>query len=170
MKKGFEAGTGKNREAGQSLSAAKASHQPLPEWVEVLAKRCDETSQNAVAKELGYSAAVISASLKNSYKGDLSRVEQRVKGALMRADVACPVMGGITGGQCTRYQQRMSSGASSIFIRLKTTCPTCPHNMGGNRQSATSSPHAPDNMGGAISADAMPPLNPPRHREVDNAR
>lgn len=132
MDKGFEAGTGKNRDAGQSLATAKANHQPLPEWVEKLAERCDATSQNAVAKELGYSAAVISATLKNKYNGDLSRIEQRVKGAFMRADVVCPIMGTITGGQCTRYQHRAVSGASSIFSRLKATCSTCQYRESHN--------------------------------------
>ncbi len=130
MNRGFEIGTGKNREAGQSLATAKSHWQTLPAWIELLADKCDETSQNAVAKELSYSAAVVSAVLKNKYKGDLTRVEMRFKNAFMRADVACPLMGLITGGQCVRYQQKAVTGASSIVTRLKATCPTCPNREG----------------------------------------
>nr|MCH9852703.1 hypothetical protein [Alphaproteobacteria bacterium] len=107
---------------GSVLTPEKSSRTPLdtinardiPEWVIILAQKCDETSQSAVAEAMGYSAALISTVLKNAYTGDLRRVEARVKDMYIRADVPCPVMGEITGAQCTQYQHRAVTGASSI--------------------------------------------------------
>lgn len=105
-----------------------------PDWKVVLADACKQSSQSAVAKRIGYSAAVVSQVLKGSYKGDEARVQQAVEGALMGLTVDCPVLGEIPRHVCLEYQKREFAATNPVRVRLYHTCPTCPHYV-GNRKS-----------------------------------
>lgn len=103
-----------------------------PDWVIVLAEAVFSTSQGAAARRLGYSKSVISEILKNQYKGSLARIEQAVRGGLMGAKVACPVLGqDITTAQCLTHQRRPFSSIHSnvLHMRLWRGCKTCPNRM-----------------------------------------
>lgn len=102
-----------------------------PDWVIELARACDApgASQASVARRIDYSASAVSSVLRNSYGGDLARVEQVVRGALMAETVACPIVGEITRNVCLGHQKRARKfvPTSSMRVHLYRTCPTCPH-------------------------------------------
>ncbi|WP_282094340.1 hypothetical protein [Epibacterium ulvae] len=77
-----------------------------PEWVMGLARQCDATSQNAVAKELQYSAAVISTVIANRYPGNMDGVEERYRAQYENQTVVCPVRGEIRLKECRRWQEK----------------------------------------------------------------
>ena len=66
------------------------------------------------AKRIGYSSAVVSHVLNNDYSGDMSRVEAKVRGALMSQTVTCPIVGEIGLDRCLDEQKIGNTGASSI--------------------------------------------------------
>jgi len=100
------------------------------DWKDVLALECKRTSQSATAKRIGYSPAVVSQVLKGSYKGDESRVQQAVEGALMGLTVDCPVIGEIPRNTCLEYQRRPFAATNPTRVALSRACPTCPHYVG----------------------------------------
>ncbi|MBF0249931.1 MAG: transcriptional regulator [Alphaproteobacteria bacterium] len=96
---------------------------PLPDWIQVLAEECDATSQAKVGPRLGYKGAgVVCAVINNNYPGDLARVEDAVRGALMNATVECPVDGEITKDLCIRNQKTKLATTSNRRIRLYRAC------------------------------------------------
>lgn len=109
--------------------ARKAWGEDVPNWVEALAKACDETSQAKTAARLGYSPATVNLVLSNRYGASIDTVEQIVRGALMSETVPCPVMGKIGKDRCRQGVEtaRTFSAANSQHVRLFKTCPTCPH-------------------------------------------
>lgn len=102
-----------------------------PEWVVELARACDApgASQASVAKRIGYSPSAVSTVLRNGYAGDLARVEQAVRGALMAETVQCPIVGEIGRDVCLGHQKRARKfvPTSSMRVHLYRTCPTCPN-------------------------------------------
>ena len=108
---------------------------PLPEWVAALAAEADRTSQSATARRLRYSPAVVSCTLKRSYKGSLSAVEGRVRDVLMRASVVCPVLGTIASERCLTEQAAPFTGTNHVRVRLYRACRNgCPNSrIGGGR-------------------------------------
>ena len=98
-----------------------------PEWVIVLAERCDKSSQSAIARKLGVSGSMINQALKNTYAGRLDRLEMRVRGELMRECVNCPVLGEITERRCIDEQTRPHASTNALRIELRRACPRCPN-------------------------------------------
>ena len=78
----------------------------MPEWVNALAEACDRTSQNRVAHQLGRSAARVSTVLRNSYAGNMARVEELVRGARMHETTTCPSLGEIERQVCSMWRDR----------------------------------------------------------------
>lgn len=109
-----------------------------PDWVELLAQQADATSRSAVAKAIGYSAAVVSTVLGNRYGGDMGRVETAVRGAYQNRMVDCPVLGEISAAICGVEQRRPLNTASPQRVQLYRTCRAgCPHsNLGRKYQDA----------------------------------
>ena len=101
-----------------------------PDWIEALAEHCDASSQGAVAREIGCSAAVVNQLLGRSYKGRLDRYESRVRGQLMKETVSCPVMGEISKRDCADHQKRERDGfraTNPLRVALRKACPACPN-------------------------------------------
>jgi hypothetical protein len=99
-----------------------------PDWIVALAERCDKVGQAVAAAEVGYSAGVISGALRKTYAGDLSRVELKVRGALMRATVICPVLDEITTGECLEWQAKPFAVTSPRRVKVYLACRRgCPH-------------------------------------------
>jgi hypothetical protein len=94
----------------------------LPDWVLELAEEADRTTGAAVSNRIGYSPAVVSAVISKSYRGDLSRVEARVRGALMGATVECSVLGEIARDRCFDEQSTGFAATSSVRSRLYRAC------------------------------------------------
>jgi len=99
---------------------------PPPEWIAELAGACERQSQGQVARQLGYSAAVISQALSRTYRGDMGRLEAAVRGALMHETVECPVVGELGRDRCVRNQE-LPKGPTADPVRraLRRTCPAC---------------------------------------------
>lgn len=108
--------------------ARAAWDQALPDWVAELAELATNTSQAAAAKRIGYSAPVVSQVIGRTYRGDLARVEAKVRGALMHATVMCSVLGEIGLDQCRDEQRKPFHATSSVRTRLYRACRAgCPH-------------------------------------------
>lgn len=112
-------------------AARRAWGAAAPEWVLVLAEACDArlSSQSAVAKRLGVSGAMINQALRNTYAGRLDRLEQRVRGELMRETIACPVLGEITRRKCVDQQSRAYAATNQLRVELRRACPRCPNRL-----------------------------------------
>jgi uncharacterized protein involved in cysteine biosynthesis len=109
----------------------------LPDWVAELVRECNRSSAAGVAKRIGYSGAVVSQIIASKYPGDIARVEQKVRGALMGDKVMCPVVGEIGRDRCLDEQRMGNTGASSIRAKLYRACRSgCPHSHigGGDAQ------------------------------------
>ena len=103
----------------------------VPDWVMVLAETCDAQSLRKVADRLGYSASVLSRVLNGKYDGDLERVADKVRGALMGEKVMCPVVDEIARDQCLDHQRHGPPFTSSMRAKLYRACRNgCPHYRG----------------------------------------
>ncbi len=99
-----------------------------PDWVKALAIACDVSSQSAVARQLGYSPAVVSTVLANKYQGDLTAVEQAVRGALMAQTILCPVVGELSSQACNAHQRQPWAPHNPQRIQFYKACRAgCPH-------------------------------------------
>lgn len=127
----MSAGTNANANRAARFWGANA-----PDWIAALAVECDRTSQGQCAARLGISPALVNQVLGHSYKGRFDRIEQRVRGELMRETVDCPVLGEISRRDCLDHQARARSFRATNPLRraLYAACPICP-----NREDACSS-------------------------------
>ncbi|MES0879674.1 transcriptional regulator [Roseibium sp. SCP14] len=99
-----------------------------PDWVAELAHMATVKGLNNVAERLGYSSAVVSQTISNKYRGNLSKVEDRVRGALMGEKVACPVAGLIGRDKCLDNQALPRAITNSVRTRLYRACRnSCPY-------------------------------------------
>lgn len=99
-----------------------------PIWVRELATEANRTTQASTARKIGYSSAVLSHVFGNNYPGDMSKVEAKVRGALMGETVMCPVVGEIGRDRCLNEQAMPMTGASSIRAKLYRACRSgCPN-------------------------------------------
>lgn len=99
-----------------------------PDWVLEWARFASRTDGVRAAKRVGYSAAVFSHVMAKNYKGDIARVELKVRGALMNETVICPVVGEIGQDRCLDEQKMGHTGASSVRAKLYRACRSgCPH-------------------------------------------
>lgn len=105
-----------------SQKAAVAWNGAAPDWVGVLADEASRTSMGEAAKRIGYSTGVVSAVIANKYKGDLSSVEARVRGALLSEEVECPVMGDVRKDRCADEQKKNFTGTSALRTRIFNAC------------------------------------------------
>lgn len=136
MKRGPKAGRPSDTDFRETARAAWG--QLIPDWVEALAQEATRTSGVEVAKRIGYSAAVVSHVLRNAYRGDLERVEAKVRGALMGATVMCPVLGEIGRDRCLDEQKKPFNASSSIRSRLYRACRAgCPNSRLANKEPAS---------------------------------
>jgi hypothetical protein len=127
MKRGPKVGLKTERDFVAKAKEAWGS--ALPDWVHELAVFASQTSQRTAAERIGYSAAVVSHVFANSYNnGDLGRVEEKVRGALMGLTVVCPVYGDIGRDRCLDIQKQPFAATSSVRARVYWACRKgCPH-------------------------------------------
>lgn len=114
------------------MDAARAAWgEDMPDWVLALARVCTETSQAAVARELGRSGAIISQVLRGIYPADTARIEERVRGLYMDGQVDCPALGPLSTLLCQDWREK-----SREFVvgnpkrtRMFRACLRCPRNQ-----------------------------------------
>ncbi len=110
------------------VARAKAAWDPAPEWVIVLAEACCLTSQSKVGSRIKYSPATVSQILSNTYRGDIRRVEEMVRGALMSETVECPQLGEMSRARCLDWQKKPFAPSSSHRVAMYRACRNnCPH-------------------------------------------
>lgn len=98
-----------------------------PDWVVTLATACDETSQNKVAVQINRSASLVSAVLSGKYRGDMTAVEEVVRGVFEAATVECPELGTIPSNICRDWQLKSRSfvNVNSQRVRMYRACNRC---------------------------------------------
>lgn len=107
---------------------AWATEGGAPEWVIALAEAATTLGQKAAGERIGYSSSTISQVLSNTYRGNLDRICETVRGAYMQMTVACPVLGEIGRQQCLREQEQPFRATSSMRAQLYHACRNgCPH-------------------------------------------
>jgi hypothetical protein len=118
---------------GSRHGATSAHQKALSAWGEsirpeviALAEACDRNTASAVAKQLGYSAGLVSYVLANRYPGDVETVLAKVRGRYMAETVLCPVLGEIGLHRCLNEQKRPFAATNSTRARLYHACKTCP--------------------------------------------
>ncbi|MBN7785164.1 hypothetical protein JYP51_09555 [Ponticoccus gilvus] len=116
--------------SGPLETARAAWGQDLPDWVERLAVECAASSQNRVAARLRRSPSMVSGVLRNRYKGDMTAIEDLVRGVFERQRVACPVLGEIRRDVCRdwRAKSQTYSNVNSTRQRMFRACNACPRN------------------------------------------
>ena len=97
-----------------------------PSWLQALEAACKASSQTAVAKRLTVSNATVCAVLKGTYHADTTRIEARVRGALMAETVVCPLLGELPKDQCVE-EQGMGFHLNPHRAALYVACKTCPN-------------------------------------------
>ncbi|WP_261398087.1 hypothetical protein [Maritimibacter alkaliphilus] len=112
----------------QVMTAQNAWGDTMPDWIRTLAQACADSSQNQVARRLGYSSTVVSLVLRNKYVGDIVGVELAVRGTFENLCIACPVLGEIPLLDCRDWQQkaRTYSNENSMRVRMFRACNRCP--------------------------------------------
>lgn len=93
-----------------------------PAWILALREQVADKGQRTVAKEIGYSPAVVSQVLNDKYLGDVAQVEKRVRGAYMGETVFCPVLGEIPSNQCMDHQRKPFAPINPMRVRLFRAC------------------------------------------------
>ncbi|WP_319774446.1 transcriptional regulator [Breoghania sp.] len=111
------------------ISKARAAWgDALPEWIEELAALVDQVGLAATAKRVGYSTSAVSTAIRGLYTGDLARIEERVRGALMGEMVNCPAFGELARDACLDWQKKPWAPSSAARVRVYRACRGgCPH-------------------------------------------
>jgi len=103
-----------------------ASNEPL--WLKELRDQCSRQPQSKVAKEMGYSPAVINQVLAGKYRGSLEKVSSMVCSLYLGETVICPVMGELPTHRCKQYQQETFSATNPLRVRRYRACRAGCHN------------------------------------------
>ena len=100
-----------------------------PDWILELARFADAEGLRGAGKRVGRPPSTLSQALSNSYPGDVGKIEERVRGALMQLTVECPVLGEIGRDRCLDEQGKDFSGTSAMRAQLYRACrfSGCPH-------------------------------------------
>ncbi|MGR6871215.1 hypothetical protein ACU6U9_02650 [Pseudomonas sp. HK3] len=101
-------------------------------WLQELRAQCQTTSQHKIAKILGYSPSVINQVLKGIYRGDIKKVEQKVRGAFLGETVGCPILGELERNKCIEHQNAKYSSVNRLAVQLYRKCPSCRYNQTSN--------------------------------------
>ena len=116
----------------------------IPDWVLMLARMADRSSQAQAGREIGYSGTVVNAVIKNSYNGSLKTVEKAVRGRFMSETVTCPVLGEIGTHICLVHQKRarVFTAGSSLRVAITRACRGgCPYSLISRSDDFRSSEH-----------------------------
>lgn len=104
-----------------------------PDWVQALARACDETSQRRVAEALDYSPGAVNGVVNNKWPASTAAIEAAVRRAYMAVTVICPVLGEIGQAECEANQARPFSAANGLRVRLYRACRDgCHHSRMGD--------------------------------------
>lgn len=116
-------------ELSMAEKAAAAHGGTAPDWIAALADLADREGLRGAEKRIGYSTSALSMVINGRYRnGDLGRVEEKVRGALMGVVVECPVLGEIGRNACLDWQKKPFAATSSVRVAVYRACRAgCPH-------------------------------------------
>jgi hypothetical protein len=104
-------------------SVRQAWGSDVPDWVLALAEYCDaRKSQRAAGDLIGYSPATVNQLFHAKYPGDLAKIEDKVRGALLGETVSCPVLGPLAKDRCRDNQALPFAATNSTRVRLWRAC------------------------------------------------
>lgn len=127
MKRGPAAGSSASGATFAEKARARWGEAP-PDWIMELAALADRQGLRAAGERVGYSGSALSMVLSGRYAGDLGRIEEAVRGALMGLVVACPALGEIGRDACLSWQKKPFAASSSIRVAVWRACRSgCPH-------------------------------------------
>lgn len=126
--------TGPRPDAPRFVEKAQAAYgDAAPDWLLELAGLADRESLAGAGKRIGYSRSAISNVIGGKYTGDLGRVEEMVRGALMALTVECPVLGEIGRDRCLQEQKEPFRATSRHRAQIYHACRGgCPHSKHRN--------------------------------------
>jgi len=133
MKRGPETDTGRARNGDGRSFAQKAldGHAGLPaDWVIALAQLADKAGLKAAGAAIGYSAAAVSQAIAGKYPGDIGKVAEKARGALLGETVVCPPYGlddVIDRKKCLDWQDKPKAATSAFRVRMYRACRQCPN-------------------------------------------
>lgn len=124
MKRGPLPGTARNIDERSFLEKAQSGWDgDLPDWVSVLASHADAHSLKVTGDAIGYSHSLVSNVIAGKYRGDLGRVKERVRGALMGLTVECPGTGEpMPRHTCLDWQKKPFEATSQQRCRMYRAC------------------------------------------------
>lgn len=105
-------------------------------WLQELRAQCAVHGQRKVGDKIGYSNAVVNQVLKGTYKGDIKKVEQKVRGAYLGETVGCPILGELSKNKCIEHQSAKYSSVNRLRVQLFRTCPGCDYNTSNMEEEA----------------------------------
>lgn len=115
---------------GENTQKLRSAWREPADWLLTLARHCDATSQNQVAKRIGLSSGTISRLIQNRYAGDFEEMRRIVLAKLVDDMVECLAFGAdIRAAQCHDYRRGNRIHDSAWRALLADTCPVCPHNL-----------------------------------------
>lgn len=85
-------------------------------------------TQTAAAQRLGISKSTVSNALKGRYIGNVDKLAERIRGELLSATVACPVLGEITSRICQDERSKPFHAANPLRVQMWRACKSCAHN------------------------------------------
>lgn len=124
--------TGKARNGANDRSFVEKADEAFagnaPDWIVALAEKADATNLDKAGDAIGYSGSAVSSVLRNVYAGDVGRITEKVRGALMGKVVICPVLGEMSRDTCLDWQRKPKAATSAHRMRMFHACRNnCPN-------------------------------------------
>lgn len=99
-------------------------------WIEILRREVERKGPVAVAREIGYSRATVDLTLKGTYKGNLTKLEERVMAIYgNNGKVQCPILDEISPNTCAEkwsLAKKIGMRAGNPeTLRLYKSCQGC---------------------------------------------
>lgn len=115
------------RDGRTFLEKLQGAYDEPADWLIALATCADQEKLAGAGKRIGYSGSAVSTIIAGKYAGDLDRVEEMVRGALMASNVECPILGEIGRDRCLTEQGEPFRATSAFRAQLFRACQICPN-------------------------------------------
>jgi hypothetical protein len=118
-----------------NLQKAWAAWGNPPEWVQLLAKECDRTSQREVAERLSKSGSYVNRLINRTYPASYAEAEEQVFAVIGARQVECPAFGEIPLTSCIRNRRRKGPATNTLQRTFERHCRNCAQNPDRNQHS-----------------------------------
>ncbi len=100
----------------------------LPDYIAVLATRCDETTQRAAGRIVGFPSSTVSKLINRKYGARYDELEIQIRRTLMNVPVACPTFGEIPLASCFNIRRQKPERLDMAERNFASACARCPLN------------------------------------------